>query len=162
MDFKNLNKTEFLVKSAIVAAIYVVTTVLFPFSYLNIQFRISEILVLLIFLDRRYIYALVVGTLLSNLASPLGLVDIVFGTAATLLTGLFILKTKNLFVATLWPAIVNGLVIGFVLYKFLQLPLLLSIFQVFLGEFVVVSLVGYVLFQRILKDPRLVEKIRFN
>jgi len=151
-----------MVKSAIVAAIYAALTMFLPFSYLGLQFRIAEILVLLVFIDKRYIYGLTLGCLIANLGSPLGPVDVVFGTLATLIALLMISKTKNLLVATLWPALVNGLIIGLLLYYLLDLPFLLSAAQVFLGEFVVVTLIGYFLFKRILRDRKLVEIIRFK
>ncbi|MFH5836699.1 QueT transporter family protein [Proteiniclasticum sp. C24MP] len=162
MSTKNINHVEFLVKSSIVAAIYAALTMLLPFSYLGVQFRIAEILVLLVFIDKRYIYGLTLGCLIANLGSPLGPVDVIFGTLATLIALLLISKTKNLFVATLWPAVVNGIIIGLLLYYMLDLPFLLSAAQVFFGEFVVVTLIGYFLFKRILRDRKLVEIITFN
>jgi len=153
---------EFLVKSSIVAAIYAALTMLLPFSYLGVQFRIAEILVLLVFIDKRYIYGPTLGCLIANLGSPLGPVDVIFGTLATLIALLLISKTKNLFVATLWPAVVNGIIIGLLLYYLLDLPFLLSAAQVFFGEFVVVTLIGYFLFKRILRDRKLVEIISFR
>jgi uncharacterized membrane protein len=162
LEKKKINQVEFLVKSAIVAAIYAALTIFLPFSYLSVQFRVAEILVLLVFIDRRYIYGLTLGCLIANLGSPLGPVDMFFGTLATLIALLLISRTKNLLVATLWPAVVNGLIIGYVLYYLLDLPFLLSAAQVFLGEFVVVTLVGYFIFQRILRDRKLVELIRFK
>lgn len=162
MSTKNINHVEFLVKSSIVAAIYAALTMLLPFSYLGVQFRIAEILVLLVFIDKRYIYGLTLGCLIANLGSPLGPVDVIFGTLATLIALLLISKTKNLFVATLWPAVVNGIIIGLLLYYLLDLPFLLSAAQVFFGEFVVVTLIGYFLFKRILRDRKLVEIITFR
>lgn len=162
MEDKKINQVEFIAKSAVVAALYAIFTVLNPFSYYGIQFRISEILILLVFIDKRYTYSLVIGCILANLASPLGLVDIVFGSLATLLACLLIARTKNLFVATLWPALTNGIIIGFILYKMLDLPFFLSAFQVFFGEFVVLSIAGYILFRKILKDKNLMRKLRFN
>lgn len=162
MSTKNINHVEFLVKSSIVAAIYAALTMLLPFSHLGVQFRIAEILVLLVFIDKRYIYGLTLGCLIANLGSPLGPVDVIFGTLATLIALLLISKTKNLFVATLWPAVVNGIIIGLLLYYLLDLPFLLSAAQVFFGEFVVVTLIGYFLFKRILRDRKLVEIISFR
>lgn len=162
MNTKNINHVEFLVKSSIVAAIYAALTMVLPLSYLGVQFRVAEILVLLVFIDRRYIYGLTLGCLVANLGSPLGPLDVIFGTLATLIALLLISKTKNLFVATLWPAVVNGIIIGLLLFYLLDLPFLLSAAQVFFGEFVVVTLIGYFLFKRILRDRKLVEIISFR
>ncbi len=162
MNTHKINHVEFLVKSSIVAAIYVALTMLLPLSYLGLQFRVAEILVLLVFIDKKYIYGLTLGCFIANLGSPLGPVDVIFGTLATLIALLLISKTKNLLVATLWPAVVNGIIIGVILYYLLDLPLILSAAQVFFGEFVVVTLIGYFIFKRILKDKALVDIIRFS
>lgn len=162
MEAKKTKTVEFLVKSAVVASLYAIFTVINPLSFYGIQFRISEILILLVFIDKKYTYSLVIGCILANLASPLGLVDIVFGSLATLLACLMIAKTKNLFVATLWPALTNGVIIALVLKQMLDLPFLLSAFQVAFGEFMVLSVAGYILFKRILKDKSLLDIIKFN
>nr|MBP9920450.1 QueT transporter family protein [Proteiniclasticum sp.] len=51
-DFKlNTNKNnyqELLVKSALIAALYASLTMLLPFSYLGVQFRVAEVLTLLV------------------------------------------------------------------------------------------------------------------
>lgn len=154
---------EFLAKSAIVAAIYAtLTIVMLPISFINVQFRIAEILVLLVFIDRRYIYGLTLGCLIANLPSPLGPVDVFFGTLATLIALLLISKTKNLLIATLWPALVNGVIIGLVLHYLLGLPFLLSAAQVFIGEFVVVTIFGYIIFTELMKNKKLIDLIRFK
>lgn len=162
MEANKTKTVEFLVKSAVVASLYAIFTVINPLSFYGIQFRISEILILLVFIDKKYTYSLVIGCVLANLTSPFGLVDIVFGSLATLLACLMIAKTKNLFVATLWPALTNGIIVGIILNQMLDLPFLLSAFQVALGEFVVLSVAGYILFKRILKDKSLIDIIKFN
>ena len=162
MEANKTKTVEFIVKSAVVASLYAIFTVINPLSFYGIQFRISEILILLVFIDKKYTYSLVIGCVLANLTSPFGLVDIVFGSLATLLACLMIAKTKNLFVATLWPALTNGIIVGIILNQMLDLPFLLSAFQVALGEFVVLSVAGYILFKRILKDKSLIDIIKFN
>ncbi|MEG0615185.1 MAG: QueT transporter family protein, partial [Oscillospiraceae bacterium] len=56
---------------AMVAAAYFALTVLItPLSYGMVQFRFSEILVLLCFYKKDYCYSMAVGCLLANLFSP--------------------------------------------------------------------------------------------
>ena len=55
----------------------------------------------------------------------------------------------SLFVASLWPTIVNALIIGWELYKFFGLPFALSAFQVGFGEFVVITIVGLPVFKMV-------------
>lgn len=145
------NTTKRLVRTAVIAALYAVLTLfLAPISYGSIQFRISEIMVLLAFFDQFYIGGLTLGCFVANILGPNGMVDAVFGTIATFIsvyaisiTGKYIKSdTKALIVASLWPVIFNGLIIGWELNYLYQLPLVLSILQVACGEFVVVAIVG--------------------
>ena len=59
---KNNLDTNYLVKSAVVAALYAVLTIMLPMaSYGPIQLRFSEIMVLLVFYNKRFIPGLVLG-----------------------------------------------------------------------------------------------------
>lgn len=147
----NNNMTQRLVKTAIIAALYaVITIVLAPISYGPIQFRVSEIMVLLAFFDPFYIVGLTIGCFIANMLGPNGLMDIVFGTLATFISVYAISITEKLMkgkkltlvVASLWPTVFNGLIVGWMLYYVYELPLLLSIAEVAIGEFVVVTIVG--------------------
>lgn len=145
---KTRNKTRWIVMTGVIAALYTALTIgLAPISYGGFQFRISEVMTLLAFVNPMYIAGLTLGCFLANLASPLGFVDIIFGTAATFLSVYMMSKTQSLFKASLWPVIINGLMIGVELWYVFKLPLLLTIFQVAFGEFVVVSIIGVLVFR---------------
>ncbi|WP_039238663.1 QueT transporter family protein [Clostridium novyi] len=147
---KNITVSK-ITKVAIVAAVYaVLTAVIAPISYGPIQFRISEIMTLLAFIDPLYIPGLVLGCAISNLFSPLGIVDVVVGTTATFISVYMISKSKNLFIASLWPTI-NCIFIGAELYYLQHLPFWLTSLEVAIGEFVVVTLIGYPIFRVLLK-----------
>ncbi|SFC19960.1 QueT transporter family protein [Clostridium uliginosum] len=152
------NTIKRLVRTAIIAALYAALTfALAPISYGNIQFRISEIMVLLAFFDPFYIGGLTLGCFIANLLGPNGMMDVVFGTLATFISVSAISLTskysKNnkiaLFIASLWPTIFNGLIIGCMLNYLLDVPLLLSIGEVAIGEFVVVTILGIPVFKLI-------------
>ncbi len=49
---------------------------------------------------------------------------------------------STLIIASLWPTIINSIVVGLMLNVFFGLPLILSMIQVGFGEFVVVTIVG--------------------
>ena len=147
---KNKN-VDRIVRSAIIAALYAsVTFALAPISYGPIQFRISEIMVLLAFFDPFYIGGLTLGCFIANLLGPNGIMDVIFGTLATFIsvytiniTGKYLKnKSTGLVLASFWPSIFNGIIIGFMLNYLYQLPLLLSIGEVAIGEFVVVTIIG--------------------
>lgn len=147
----NENLVRRLVRTAIVAALYaVITLVLAPISYGPIQFRLSEVMVLLAFFDPFYIGGLTVGCLIANILGPYGITDIIFGTLATFISVYAISFTRKqikndtsaLITASLWPTIFNGVIIGYMLNYVAHLPLILTISQVALGEFVVVTIIG--------------------
>ena len=140
-----------LVRTAIIATLYaVITLVLAPISYGAIQCRVSEIMVLLAFFDPFYIGGLTLGCFIANILGPNGFMDAIVGTLATFisvyaisLTGKYIKSNKiALVVASLWPTIFNGIIIGWMLNVLYELPLVLSAAEVAIGEFVVVTMVG--------------------
>jgi len=137
-----------IVVTGIVAALYAALTIgLAPISYGGVQFRISEVMTLLAFINPMYIGGLTLGCFLANLASPLGIVDVIFGTLATFLSVFMMSKSNNIFTASLWPVLFNGVIIGIELWAVFKLPLILTMLQVALGEFVVVSLLGVLVFR---------------
>lgn len=161
----NQNVTKKLVRTALVAAIYAtLTLILAPISYGAVQFRISEMLMLLAFINPLYITGLTLGCLIANILGGLGLLDIIFGTLATFLSALAmyqtskIIKNRNisLLVASLWPTIFNGLIVGWVVSISANLPLLITMLQVAFGELVVITIVGVPVF-KLLEKTKLKE-----
>lgn len=137
--------------TGIIAALYAaLTLMLAPISYGPIQFRISEILVLLAYFNPIYIGGLTLGCFVANLLGPNGLFDVVFGTLATFISvyAIYIsskIKMQDkykLFIASIWPTVFNGIIIGLMLSYVLNIPFLITIVEVAIGEFVVVTIVG--------------------
>ena len=81
--------------------------------------------------------------------------DIVFGTLATFLsvsaislTAKYIKsKTISLIISSIWPTIFNGVIIGWMLNYVIGAPLILTMLQVGIGEFVVVTVIGVPVFK---------------
>ena len=157
-----------LVTTALVAAIYAtLTLVLGAISYGPIQFRVAEIMVLLPFIKKDYIWGLTIGCFLANIIGPYGVPDIIFGTTATFLSVYAVYMTSNmmdgkkyaLLVSSIWPTVINAIIIGIMLNIFFGLPLMLSMAQVGFGQFVVITIIGVPLYKslegkyfKILKD----------
>ena len=89
-------RTVGLLKSGLIAALYVVITVaLIPWSFGPVQWRLAEMLNNLAVFNKRYIWALTLGCLIANLWSSLGAVDVVFGSLGTLMmTGVSYLLSR--------------------------------------------------------------------
>ncbi|MBF0713495.1 QueT transporter family protein [Gemella sp. GH3] len=78
------NKIKILTVQALITAIYVVLTISnLSFSYGSIQFRFSESLTQLVVFNKLFWLPLTLGVAIANLFSPLGLVDVFFGTLGT-------------------------------------------------------------------------------
>ena len=148
---------------ALVAAIYVaLTLILAPLSYGAIQFRLSEMLMILILYNPIYSISLIVGCLIANLASPMGALDVIFGTLATVIAIIPMLFVKNKPIASLFPSIVNAIVIGLELRYVYELPFFLSAAEVFIGEFVVVSIIGLAAFKSLEKNEIIVNHLEMK
>lgn len=142
---KNKRKTLKLlaVNSAIAAVYFVLTVLLEPFSYGQIQFRISEILMVLVFINFKVSPGIVLGCFTANLFSPFGVCDIVFGTLATVVClGLMFVLKKNIFVALLVPTVLGSAIVVLMLMFILGLPFLVTFMYVAIGEGAVLYFIG--------------------
>ena len=102
-----------IVFSAILAAVYfAVTMLLAPISFGPIQCRISEALTIFPFFIPSSMWGLFVGCLLSNFFGGVHILDIVFGSLATLLAGYITSKIKKPFLVPLPSIIINAIVVG--------------------------------------------------
>jgi uncharacterized membrane protein len=151
-----MNLTDKLVKAGLIAAIYaVITIIIAPLGYGPIQFRISEVLVLLAFIDPVYTIGLTIGCLVANIFGGVGILDIVFGTLATFISckGIELTRkvikrdTLSLIVASLWPVVINGIIIGLVLTYSVGIPFYIIASQIALSEFIIVTIIGVPVFK---------------
>ena len=128
----------------VVAALYTALTLVFaPISFSQIQLRVSEALTLLPVLSGASVPGLFIGCLISNLITGQPWQDVVFGSLATLIAALLTRKfRKKIGLAALMPVLVNGLVIGLMLYYVYGLPAFISILTVGAGELAVCFLLG--------------------
>ncbi len=146
-------------KIAIVAALYVaLTLVLAPLSYANIQIRIAECLIMLCFYSKKYEYSLTIGCFITNIFSPLGWYDMVFGTLATLIAVIGVNRIKNIYLAALWAILWNGIIIGIESSIVYQLPFLICAGEVAIGELIAIMIIG-IPFIHILKKSSLFDKL---
>lgn len=108
------NTVKMIARNGIIAALYVVFTLLtYPVSFGLYQLRAAEMLVLLCFFRKDYAFGLTIGCAVVNLFSAeIGIIDVLFGTCATLISCLLIGFTKHLWFACIIPVVINGLVVG--------------------------------------------------
>ena len=150
----------FLTQGAIIAAIYVVLTVVFaPISFSEIQVRISEALTILPFFTPAAVPGLFVGCLLANILGGAILPDIVFGSLATLIGAVFsYLLRKNKYLVPVPPIVANTIIVPFVL-RFgygVNLPIPLMMLTVGIGEIISCGVLGMVLLFALDKNKELI------
>ncbi|MBQ7455776.1 MAG: QueT transporter family protein [Clostridia bacterium] len=139
---KKLLTTRSICISAVIAALYAALTLLLaPISYGDWQCRVSEALTMLPMLFPQAIPGLFVGCVLANLLGPsAGVIDIVFGSLATLIAavGTWVFR-KNKWLAAACPVLSNGVIVGAVLSLAYSLPFFLTALQVAVGEALAVA-----------------------
>ena len=145
---KNKN-TRYITQAAVIGAIYTALSLaLAPFSFGPIQVRAAEALTVLPALFPSAIPGLFVGCILTNtigtmLGLSAGILDIVFGSLATLLSAWLTYKLrKHTFLVPMPPVLINAVVVGAVLYYAFNLPLILTMLQVGAGELIACYALG--------------------
>ena len=140
--------SRFLVRAAVYAALYAVLTLapgLNALAYGQVQFRLSEALLVFACFDPAAVLGLTAGTAIANLGSPMMPVDVVVGAALTLLAAALMQRIGPRVVALAVPVVVNGLGVAAMLALLLDLPYWASAAWVGIGEAAVMFTAGLAL-----------------
>ncbi|MEO1816648.1 MAG: QueT transporter family protein [Acetobacterium sp.] len=144
----------FVTQAAVIAAMYVVLTFVSSSMGLasgEIQIRLSEMLVILPAFTPAAIPGLFLGCLLSNLLTGCTVIDIVFGSLATLIAAVLSYQLRNHkypLLVTVPPVVANMIVVPFIL-KFsygVPLPIPVMMATVGIGEVISCVVLGSVLY----------------
>lgn len=143
--------TLFLVQAAAIAAVYVVlTTVFAAFSFGEVQVRISEALTILPAFTPAAIPGLFVGCIISNFLGGAILMDVIFGSIATLIGAVFTYKLRgsSKWLAPLPPIVANALIVPFTLFYGygVNLPIPFMMLTVGIGEVISCGVLGMILY----------------
>ncbi len=143
-----------IIQNGFIASIYVVLTLtLSPIAFEMIQFRLSELVLLIVFYRKDWSVGLMVGTFIANYLGPFGLTDAMIGTMATGLSLLAMTTTHRLWLASLYPTVINGLLIGLLLSLVNETPFWINFSWVALGQFVVLTMIGLPLMNLLIRHP---------
>lgn len=148
MNIRN-KRTHFIVHAAAIAAIYVVLTMVFlPISFGPVQFRISEALCILPFFTPAAVPGLFIGCFLANLLGQAMVLDVVFGSLATLIgaVGSYALR-RSRWLVCIPPILSNMAIVPWVLrYAYhmdAAIPVMMA--TVAIGEVLAVAGLGSIL-----------------
>jgi uncharacterized membrane protein len=132
-------KVRWIAEGAVIAALYVVLTMVFaPISFGPVQIRIAEALCIMPLFTSAAIPGLFLGCIIGNLLGGGIMLDVIFGSIATLIGAWigYLLRSNRWLVPV--PAIVsNTLIVPFVLrygYGVVDVAIPVLMFQILLGE----------------------------
>ena len=149
--------------SGVIAALYAaLSLVSTAMGFGTVQLRLSEALCVLPILFPEAVPGLAVGCLVTNLLSPYGAADLIFGTLATLLAAVLTRRIRRRALAPLPTILCNAVIVGALLgYVGAQeggvfwTLFALNAFTVGLGEALVTYILGLPLLRWIEKAPAL-------
>ena len=150
---KERNKILYLCYSALIGALYVALTWVsnvFGLASMALQVRLSEALCILSYFTPCAPVGMFIGCLISNLTMGSHILDIIFGSLATLIGAYLGTKTKNKWLVPVPTVIANTVVVPIViLFAYTEVrtvgAYLLTAIGVFAGEAVSAYLIGTVL-----------------
>lgn len=139
----------FMTHAAAIAAVYIALTMMFqPISFGPVQFRVSEALCILPFFTPAAIPGLFIGCFLSNFFCGAVLMDVIFGSLATLIgaIGSYMLR-KNRWAVCVPPIMANTIIIPWVLrYAYGSTDIIpFAMVTVGAGEILAIGVLGNVL-----------------
>ncbi|MDF2510772.1 MAG: putative rane protein [Herbinix sp.] len=143
------SKVTFITEAAVIAALYTVLVLVFSFSSFGpIQFRIAEALTVLPYFTPAAIPGLAIGCFLSALITGADVLDIVFGSLATLIAAVLSYQLRrHRFLVPIPPILVNAIVVPWVLrfaYGEAQ-PIYLMMLTVGAGQLLAAGVLGSIL-----------------
>lgn len=146
--------TKDLALFALCAACYTALVVfLAPISFLHIQVRVANALMGLVpIFGMPAVYGLTLGIFLGNIISPLGPIDLF--SAIPSFIGLFIiykLRNRSVILGLLIYSLIISLWVALMLNLVLNLPYLITFVYVLIGVIIATVMLGYILYQAILK-----------
>lgn len=156
------SKAQFLARGAAVAALYVGLTMLSTAVGLSsgvIQLRLGEILMVLPAFMPAAIPGLFIGCILANVLSGCLMLDVLFGSIATLIgaVGAWLIRRAPRVLLPLPAILANTAIVPFILYFVYRADGSLPFFflTVFLGELLSAGVGGYLLATALRKYPQL-------
>ena len=137
-------------QGAVIAALYVVLTLVFaPISFGPVQVRIAEALCILPMFTPAAIPGLFIGCLIANLIGGGIILDVIFGSLATLIGAVLgYMLRSNRWLVPLPAIIANTLIVPFVLrygYGVVDIAIPVLMFQIMVGEIAGCFVLGEIL-----------------
>ena len=156
MNTQTTKTTKFIAQAAIIAALYVALTLIFaPISFGVVQLRVAEALTILPLFTAAAVPGLFIGCVLANLLGGAIVLDVIFGSIATLIGAFIGYKLRhNKWLVPIPTILANTIIIPFVLYYgygITEVPLYLQFFYIAGGEILGCYMLGELLAAALIK-----------
>ena len=143
-------------QGAVIAALYVALTLIFaPISFGPVQVRIAEALCIMPIFTPAAIPGLFLGCLIANFIGGRIILDVIFGSIATLIGAVLgYMLRKNRWLVPLPAVIANALIVPFVLrygYGVVDVAIPILMFQILIGEIAGCYVLGEILCTALMK-----------
>lgn len=135
--------------NAVLAAVYVATTVINPIGTMAIQLRVSEMLCVIPFINRQYIPGIIMGVAIANLFSGLGFIDVIVGVGIAAIAYTISYFVKNIWINVAQYSLLCGLFVGWMLWWVLGIPFWFSFITITISTLITTA-AGAVLFKNVL------------
>ena len=139
--------TKKLTLSVVFVAIYVASTAINPLGYGPLQFRISELLLIIPFFDKRFIPGAIIAVAIANFFSPLGIIDVGIGVSIAVISYTLLIKIYNKYLLIIAYAILCGLIVGAGLHYVYEIPYFFNVGSIALSQLIIGLVSLYVIRQ---------------
>ena len=140
-------KANKIASNAILSALYVVLTLVNPIGWGALQLRVSEMLMVIPFFNRKYIYGAIIGVIIANSFSPLGVIDVAVGTLCCIISYTLSKHINNKYINACVYSAVAGALVGLELKIVFRLPLIPSVISVFIST-LIITFIGVFIFKK--------------
>lgn len=140
-------KANKIASNAILSALYVVLTLVNPIGWGALQLRVSEMLMVIPFFNRKYIYGAIIGVIIANSFSPLGVIDVAVGTLCCIISYTLSKHINNKYINACIYSAVAGALVGLELKIVFRLPFIPSVISVFIST-LIITFIGVFIFKK--------------
>ena len=139
---------KIMIYNAVLAAIYVALTVINPIGTMALQIRISEMLAVIPFFNRKFIPGMLLGLAIANFFSPLGLIDVATGVGIAVISYTISYFVKNVWINAIQYSVLCGIFVGLMLLTVLGIPFWFSFVTITIST-LITTFLGTMLFSKV-------------
>lgn len=140
-------KINKIASNALLSALYVALTIVNPIGWGALQLRVSEMLMVIPFFNRKYIYGAIIGVIIANSFSPLGVIDVAVGALCCIIPYTLSKHINNKYINACIYSALAGVLVGLELKIVFRLPFIASAISVFIST-LIITFIGVSIFKK--------------